>query len=166
MGNKPEKQNADALRVSADSKPLDNTVIIDDYYSGVDYEHFLKASRAMTANFDYVLHADELFEDYFKNEYQKSRKDEFDYPSKRNAAISKIKARDNDFDPGHLHNLYVNWEIGQYDFEREAFPITTIRGTTTHRFLSKRFRLSTDLFPKSFKLKLDGNEITGALEMP
>jgi hypothetical protein len=115
---------------------------------------FLKLS----SNIDIDSHKDKLFQYFYKNEYQSYRSNEFQYEKRKNAAIKNLHDRIEQLDTENFYSV-VYTEIGNYDFESNAFPVEV-----------KSFyvdgRMGIDNSPSRHVMHISNDEFIEDLSMP
>lgn len=126
------------------------------------YDNLLTASIKLDPAFDFEAHVDSYMKRYRNDIWKRYHEDEFELEDKRTESLSLWRSQVSSFDLGESFTLVTSFQIKDYDFEKQQFPLDSISPTTYFReSITWNYTL-----PATIRVFFDNSEIIGDLSMP
>ena len=129
---------------------------------GFDYRSMMSARMKLDPYFDFEEYAASYMQALRPTVYQSCRNDEFQFFAKRKETMELMKRAAEAFSLDQQFTLNTTVTIGNYDFEKAAFPI--VESSETHYWYTNRPKYCPKL-PSKYVIFLANRELISSISM-
>lgn len=133
------------------------------YAHQFNWENLMISAMKLNPHFDYETYVDSYMELFRPEVWSRYKNDEFELEEKRKQTIEIMKKQADNFSLEEEFVALVREDFGDYNFEKEEFPV---RDTIGGNFFLHKDNRRNGAFPGKFKVLFENPEVFGGLDLP